>query len=102
MSYVTDVITSFKLDPATGKSRRECRLSAAEPGYAPSSHSKDVTISSDGKHVLAGIIRAELVSMAEPETAATYKGQYTLAATKPAVGKPGVYDLAGIAEYDLN
>ncbi len=37
-----------------------------------------------------------------PDGSATYKGQYTLAATNKAVGQPGVYDLAGIAQYDLN
>ena len=36
-----------------------------------------------------------------PDGAATWRGQYTVAATKAAVGQAGVFDLGGVAQYNL-
>ena len=74
-------------------------------GYAPEGDSKDVTISSDGKHMYwLGAFGSYSINLYDvgADGSATYKGQYTLRATKSAVGRPGVYDLGGIAQYDLN
>ncbi len=58
VSYVTNVITPFKLDPVSGKVVKRMPLITRDKGYAPSSDSKDLTISSDGRaYVLAGIVR---------------------------------------------
>ena len=102
ISYVTNVITPFRLDPATGKVLARLPL-VTRGGYAPGSDSKDAVISSDGKHLYwLGSFESYSVNRYDLGGGrATYKGQYTLKVTKAAVGKPGVYDLAGIAQYDL-
>ena len=104
VSYVTNVITPFKLDPASGKVLERMPLITRGKGFAPPGDSKDATISSDGKHMYwlgsFGSYSINLYDLA-PDGSATYEGQYTLAATKAAVGQLGVYDLAGIAQYDL-
>lgn len=104
VSYVTNVITPFRLDPETGKVLERLPLITRGTGYAPEGDSKDVTISSDGKHMYwlgsFGSYSINLYDLNGSGTA-TYEGQYTLKATKAAVGKPGVYDLGGIAQYDL-
>ena len=79
-------------------------LIAREKEYTPSSASKDVTILSDGRHTywLGSFSLIRLISsLSGPDGAATYRGQYTLAATKTRLDQPGVYDLGGIAQYDL-
>jgi hypothetical protein len=104
VSYVTNVITPFRLDPVSGKVVKRLPLITRGNGYAPSSDSKDVTISSDGKHMYwLGSFESYSVNLYDlaSDGSATFKGQYTLAATKEAVGQPGVYDLAGLAQYDL-
>ena len=104
VSYVTNVITPFKLDPVSGKVLKRMPLITRGTGYAPPSDSKDVTISSNGKHMYwLGSFESYSINLYDlaPDGSATYKGQYTLAATKAAVGQSGVYDLAGIAQYDL-
>jgi hypothetical protein len=73
-------------------------------GYAPPNDSKDAVITPDAKHLYRlgsfesySINRYDLAADGQ----ATYKGQYTLKATKAAVGNPGVFDLSGIVQYDL-
>lgn len=104
VSYVTNVITPFKLDPVSGKVLKRMPLITRGGGFAPPGDSKDVTISSDGRHMYwlgsFGSYSINLYDLAA-DGSATYEGQYTLKATKTAVGQLGVYDLAGIAEYDL-
>lgn len=105
VSYVTNVITPFKLDPSSGKVLERMPLITRGTGYAPEGDSKDVTISSDGKHMYwLGAFGSYSINLYDvgADGSATYKGQYTLRATKSAVGRPGVYDLGGIAQYDLN
>lgn len=104
VSYVTNVITPFRLDPVSGKVLGRMPLITRGTGYAPPGDSKDVTISPSGKHMYwLGSFVSYSINLYDlaPDGSATYKGQYTLAATKAAVGQPGVYDLAGIAQYDL-
>jgi hypothetical protein len=63
-----------------------------------------VTISSDGKHMYwLGSLQSFSINLLDLATdgAATWRGQYTVAATKAAVGQAGVFDLGGIAQYDL-
>ena len=104
VSYATNVITPFRLDPATGKILERLPLITRGSGFAPPNDSKDLTISSDGKHMYwLGSFESYSISLYDlgDHGTSTYKGQYTLEATKAAVGKPGVYDLAGVAQYDL-
>lgn len=103
-SYVTNVITPFKLDPHTGGVLKRLPLVSRGTGFAPESDSKDVTISPDGRHMYwLGSFSSYSVNLYDlgPDGSPAYKGQYTLHATKPAVGQAGVYDLGGIALYDL-
>ncbi|HEX4800242.1 MAG TPA: hypothetical protein VFU91_03590, partial [Sphingomicrobium sp.] len=103
-SYVTNVITPFKLNPETGEVIKRLPLVSRGAGFAPESDSKDVTISSDGRHMYwLGSFSSYSVNLYDiaPDGTPVYKGQYTLEATKAAVGKAGVYDLGGIAQYDL-
>lgn len=103
-SYVTNVITPFKLNPETGEVIKRLPLVSRGTGFAPESDSKDVTISSDGRHMYwLGSFSSYSVNLYDiaPDGTPVYKGQYTLEATKAAVGKAGVYDLGGIAQYDL-
>lgn len=105
ISYVTNVITPFRLDPETGKVLERLPLITRGNGYAPEGDAKDAAISSDGKHMYwlgsFGSYSINLYDLSS-DGEAMYKGQYTLKTTKAAVGKPGVYDLAGIAQYDLS
>ena len=104
VSYATNVITPFRLDPATGKVLERLPLITRGTGYAPPNDAKDATISSDGKHMYwLGSFESYSVNLYDlgEHGDATYKRQYTLEATKASVGKPGVFDLAGIAQYDL-
>ncbi|OKO67446.1 beta-propeller fold lactonase family protein [Bradyrhizobium sp. AS23.2] len=104
VSYVTNVITPFKLDPVSGKVLRRLPLITRGAGYAPSSDSKDVIISKDGKHMYwLGSFQSFSINLYDlgPDGSASYKGQYSPEATKAAVGQAGVYDLGGIAQYDL-
>ena len=104
VSYATNVITPFKLDPKTGKVIQRLPLVTRGTGYAPLADSKDLIISPNGQHMYwLGSFESYSINLYDlaADGSATYKGQYTLAATKAAVGKPGVYDLAGIASYDL-
>lgn len=103
-SYVTNVITPFKLDPKTGRVIKRLSLVSRGTGFAPESDSKDVTISSDGRHMYwLGSFASYSVNLYDIGSDGTpvYRGQYTLEATKGAVGQAGVYDLGGIAQYDL-
>jgi hypothetical protein len=103
VSYVSNVITPFKLDPKTGRVLKRMPL-VTRAGFAPDSDSKDVTISSDGRHMYwLGSFASFSVNLFDIGVDGTpvYKGQYTLNATKAAVGQAGVYDLGGIAQYDL-
>ena len=104
VSFVTNVITPFKLDPVTGRVLQRLPLITRSAGYAPSSDFKDVTISSDGKHMYwLGSLQSFSINLLDlaPDGAATWRGQYTVAATKATVGQAGVFDLGGIAQYDL-
>ena len=103
VSFVSNVITPFRLDPATGKVLARLPL-VTRSGYTPANDSKDAVITRDGKHLYwLGSLQSYSVNWYNlgADGRATYAGQYTLNATKAAVGKPGVYDLAGIAQYDL-
>lgn len=103
-SYQTNVITPFKLNPKTGEVLERMPLITRGTGFAPSGDSKDLVISSDGKHMYwLGSFASYSVNLYElgPEGAATYKGQYKLEATKAAVGQAGAFDLGGLAQYDL-
>ena len=104
VSYVSNVITPFKLDPKTGRVLERLPLVTRGTGFAPDSNSKDVTISSDGRHMYwLGSFSSYSVNLYDigPDGTPVYKGQYTIEATKAAVGQAGVYDLGGIAQYDL-
>ena len=104
VSYVSNVITPFKLDPKTGRVLERLPLVTRGTGFAPDSDSKDVTISSDGRHMYwLGSFSSYSVNLYDirPDGMPVYKGQYTIEATKAAVGQAGVYDLGGIAQYDL-
>lgn len=104
VSYVTNVITPFKLDPASGEVLQRMPLITRGTGNAPPSDSKDVTISSDGKHMYwLGSFASYSINLFDlaADGSASYKGQYVLEATKAAVGQPGVNDLAGLTQYDI-
>jgi WD40 repeat protein len=95
VSYVTNMITPFKLDPNSGEVIGRMPLITRDKGYAPPSDSKDVTISSDGRHMYwLGSFQSYSINLLDLESdgTATYRGQYTLAATKSAAGQPGVYE----------
>jgi len=103
-SYVTNVITPFKLDPQTGRVIKRLPLVTRGTGFAPESDSKDVTISSDGRHMYwLSSFSSYSINLYDigPDGIPVYRGQYTLKATRAAVGQAGVYDLGGIAQYDL-
>lgn len=100
-SYVTNVITSYELnqDGTVGKTLNV----AKRDDYAPNEDSKDLYASNDNKYVyLLGSFFSYSVNVFEvtPE-GLKYKTQYTLAKTKDKVGQPGVYDLVGLAGFDL-
>lgn len=104
VSFVSNVITPFKLDPKTGRVLKRMPLITRSAGYIPPSDSKDVILSNDGKHMyLLGALQSFSINQWDlgPGGAWTWRGQYTLSSTKAAVGQAGVYDLGGIAQYDL-
>ena len=104
VSYASNVITPFKLDKATGQVLGRLPLITRGSGYAPPNDSKDAVISSDGKHMYwLGAFQSYSINLYDlsADRTAEYKGQFTLPTTKAAVGQPGVYDLAGVALYDL-
>lgn len=104
VSYVSNVITPFKLDPKTGRVIERRPLVTRGSGFAPDSDSKDVTISRDGRHMYwLGSFSSYSINLYDvgSDGTPTYKGQYTIDATKASVGQAGVYDLGGIAQYDL-
>lgn len=104
VSFVSNVITPFKLDPRTGRVLQRMPLIKRSGGYVPIMDSKDVTLSKDGKHMyLLGSLQSFSINQWDlgPGGAWTWHGQYTVQATKAAVGQAGVYDLGGIARYDL-
>lgn len=104
VSYVTNVITPFKVNPVSGEILARMPLIPRGEGFNPLNDAKDLLITPDGQHMYwLGSFESYSVNMYDlnGDGTAKYKGQYTLEATKHAVGKPGVYDLAGIAGYDL-
>lgn len=103
VSYVTNVITSFKLDVNTGKVVERAQVVKRE-GDDPHEDAKDIYITPDGKHMygLGAFVTYSIskYDLAEDGTF-SYGDRYVLERTKSEAGNPGIYDLGGIDGFSI-
>lgn len=104
VSFVTNIISTFDLDPTTGEVTRLSGQTGREKvSYAPENDGKDIYIPSNGKNLywLGSLSSFSVNAFSVGEKGLLFLQQYNVERTKSMIGKVGAYDLGGIDGYDL-
>jgi len=104
VSFVTNVISTFDLDPKTGKVLRLSQQTDREHvSYAPENDGKDLYTPANGKHLywLGSLESFSVNSFTIGADGLHFLQQYNVERTKAKIGVAGAYDLGGIDGYDL-
>lgn len=102
VSFVTNEISIFDLDPDTGMVTGRRALVERQGDLDAESDAKDVALSADGQYLywLGSLATYTVSSYRVTDAGLDFVTQYVTEATKDGAGNIGQYDLGGIALFD--